>query len=209
MKNIIHTVILFYLALYSRLFPYRLKKKIFMYQRYYHSILLRREFKRVGTPFSIEPPYSINGAQNISIGNNFSSFARLRLDAVETYEGIEYKPEIIIGNNVSCNYDCHIGCVNKIVIGSNVLLASRVFITDHFHGQITQEQLAIPPAQRKLYSKGPVIIEDNVWIGESVSIMPGVTIGKNAVIGANSVVTKDVPSNAVVGGVPAQILKQL
>ena len=65
------------------------------------------------------------------------------------------------------------------------------------------------PLERPLISKGAVVIENNVWVGEGVVIMPGITIGENSIIGANSVVTKDVPKNTVVGGVPAKILKQL
>ena len=60
-----------------------------------------------------------------------------------------------------------------------------------------------------IYRKCPVVIEDNVWIGEKASIMPGVHIGKGAIIAANSVVTHDVPAYAVVAGVPAKIVKQL
>jgi acetyltransferase-like isoleucine patch superfamily enzyme len=66
-----------------------------------------------------------------------------------------------------------------------------------------------PPINRPLISKGPVIIEDNVWIGEGVCITPNVRIGKNAIVGANAVVTKDVPPNTVVAGVPARVIKLL
>ena len=60
---------------------------------------------------------------------------------------------------------------------------------------------------RPMYSKGPVVIEDNVWIGEMVCILPNVRIGKGSIIGANAVVTKDVPANALVGGNPARVIK--
>ena len=60
-----------------------------------------------------------------------------------------------------------------------------------------------------MYSKGPVIIQDNVWIGEKATILPGVTIGEGAIIGANSVVTKDVPAKSLVVGCPAKIVKTL
>ena len=58
-------------------------------------------------------------------------------------------------------------------------------------------------------SKGPVVIENDVWIGEGVCVMPGVRIGRGAVIGANAVVTQDVPANSVVGGVPAKLIRSL
>lgn len=60
-----------------------------------------------------------------------------------------------------------------------------------------------------LISKGPVVIEDNVWIGEHACIMPGTTIGKGSIVGANAVVTKDVPPYSLVGGVPAKLIKTL
>jgi len=176
---------------------------------YTSSLFVKKQFKKCGNNLSIEYPIVSNGLKYISIGDNFSSFARLRLEAFDKHLDNTYTPEIIIGDNVSINYDVHIGCVNKIVIGNNILIASKVFITDHYHGNIDYEALKTPPSLRKVISKGPVIIEDNVWIGEGVAIMPNVRIGKNAIIGANAVVTKDIPANAVVGGIPARIIKFL
>jgi acetyltransferase-like isoleucine patch superfamily enzyme len=82
-----------------------------------------------------------------------------------------------------------------------------VFITDHYHGTTGADDLAIPPLERKLFFKGPVVIEENVWIGEGVAIMPDVTIGKGSVIGANAVVTKSVPPLSVVAGAPAKVIR--
>jgi acetyltransferase-like isoleucine patch superfamily enzyme len=67
--------------------------------------------------------------------------------------------------------------------------------------------LELPPMSRPLVSKGAVIIKDNVWIGEGVAIMPGVTIGENSIIATNAVVTKDIPPNCVAAGVPAKVIK--
>ncbi|MNY78908.1 Galactoside O-acetyltransferase [compost metagenome] len=67
----------------------------------------------------------------------------------------------------------------------------------------------MPPAKRRLYSKGPVIIEDNVWLGEGVVVLPGVTIGENSIVGANAVVTKSIPKNCVAGGNPARIIREI
>jgi len=170
---------------------------------------LSRRFAQVGEGCLIEYPAVTLGEQHIRLGDNFQSYARLRLEAYEKHLENSYCPEIIIGNNVSLNYDCHIACINRITMGNNVLIGSRVHITDHFHGEISPEALAIAPALRKLCSKGPVIIEDNVWIGEGVVVMPNVTIGRNAIVGANAVVTQDVPANCVVGGIPARVIKCL
>jgi len=80
-------------------------------------------------------------------------------------------------------------------------------ITDNAHGASNFDLLSIAPNKRPLYSKGPVIIEDNVWIGEKASIMPDVHIGYGSIVGANAVVTRDVPPYCVVIGNPAKIVK--
>ena len=147
--------------------------------------------------------------ENISIGQNFSALSCFRIETFTSYENRTYNPKLIIGNNVSFNNDCHIGCINRIEIGNNVLGASRIYITDHYHGNITSDDLQYLPGKRPLSSKGPVIIEDNVWIGEGVAILPGVTIGVNSIIGANSVVNKDIPANCVAAGIPARVVKHL
>ena len=149
------------------------------------------------------------GAKNIKVGNNFKCQKRVRIETFLIDKYYQNKPIISIGDNVYINWDCHIGGINKIIIGNNVLIGSKVMIIDHQHGEITNEALKLPPAIRPLYSKGPVIISDNVWIGEGTAIMPNVTIGKNSIIGANSVVTKDIPDNCVVAGIPARIIKYL
>ncbi|MEO6631150.1 MAG: acyltransferase [Mucilaginibacter sp.] len=158
---------------------------------------------------NIEYPIMLHGGRYISVGKNFGVKGRLRLEAIDTFLTQSFQPEVIFGKNVFINYDCHIASINKIIIGNDVLIGSRVLITDHFHGEISSGALTLAPSLRELTSKGPVIVEDNVWIGEGAVIMPNVTIGQNAIIGANSVVTKDIPANSVVAGIPARIIKTL
>ena len=173
------------------------------------SLVVRKSLAKSGNNFSIQYPADIIGEKYICVGDNFNSFGRLRLEAYDKHLENQYEPSITIGDNVSINFDCHIGCVNRIVIGNNVLFASKIFITDHMHGEINAEALSTPPSMRKVISKGPVIIEDNVWIGEGVAIMPNVTIGRNSIIGANSVVTCSIPPNAVAAGIPARVIRIL
>jgi acetyltransferase-like isoleucine patch superfamily enzyme len=167
------------------------------------------EFYHLGSNYNFPEQIIIKNPQYISIGSHFSSLYNLRIEAWDAYMGELFHPEIIIGNNVSFNSDVHIGCINKVVIGDNVLLASKIYISDHSHGRAVAEDIGVAPNQRRLYSKGPVVIEHDVWIGENVSILPNVTIGANAIIGANSVVTRDVPANAIVAGNPARIIRML
>lgn len=168
-----------------------------------------KKFARIGSNSFIMRKIRVLGGENITIGDNFYCYWGQRIETYSQHNGVTFLPQIIIGNNVSFNPDCHIAAINHIELHDGVLLASRVFITDHFHGDTTSESLKTPPQERLLSTKGAVIIKKNVWLGEGVAVMPGVTIGENAVIGANSVVTKDIPDNAVAAGVPARVIKQL
>ena len=94
-------------------------------------------------------------------------------------------------------------------IGKNLLTGRWVTITDNAHGTTNLCDVQVAPATRKLYSKGDVIIGNDVWIGDKATILPGVTIGNGAIIAANAVVTKDVPAYTVVGGNPAKIIKTI
>lgn len=167
------------------------------------------EFKNAGGNIFFAFPLYLHGGKYISLGENFSCDQRLRLDAWDEFLGDKFTPKIIIGDNVSIQKDCHIGAIDKIVIGNNVLLASKVYISDHSHGEITKEALRLAPSKRKLYSKGPVVIENNVWLGEGVVVLPNLIIGENSIVGANSVVTKSIPKNSVVAGNPARIIRIL
>ena len=167
---------------------------------------MKKSLKNIGANSYFSYPVFIRGEQYIEIGNDFRCGLRLRLDALPY---LDLEPRILIGNNVNINDDCHIACVNKLVIEDNVLIASKVYISDHSHGDITFKSLQIEPNKRPITSKGPVWIEKNVWIGEGVAILANVRIGIGAIIGANSVVTKDVPAYSVVAGAPAKIIKSL
>jgi acetyltransferase-like isoleucine patch superfamily enzyme len=163
--------------------------------------------KLIGHNFNLGKDYHILSSQYIEISDNFIAGVRFRIEAWDGYYDQKFFSKIKIGNKVIFNTDIHIGCNNKIDIGNNCLFGSRIYITDHHHGVPTPEMLKIAPKDIPLSSKGPVIIKDNVWVGEGVAIMPNVTDGENSIIATNALVTKDVPANCVDAGVPAKVIK--
>lgn len=198
---------------FGRLFSFKIINVVFSKISFFlncvYSGSKTSQLKKRGKRILFHRTSTLTGLKNIEIGNYFYAGKRLRIEAIEKYDGGTYYPKVQIGNNVKIEDDCHIACINHILIENNVLIAGRVFITDHFHGSIEPSSLKLPPSRRLLFSKGPVVINDNVWIGEGVVILPNVTVGKNTIIGANSVVTKSVPGNSVIAGNPAKCIKQL
>ena len=150
------------------------------------------------------------GEEYIYIGEGTHIGEHCILTAWErTCAGGDFHPEIRIGKNCSIGEYNHITSTNRIVIGDNLLTGRWVTITDNSHGETDYATLQIPPILRIVTSKGPVVIGNNVWIGDKATILPGVTIGDGVVVAANSVVTKDVPEYCVVAGNPAKIIKNV
>lgn len=169
---------------------------------------MSRLFKSFGRDSYLHRPFNWHDLHNVSIGNKVSIGSGTTLTSwklTPNHNG----GQIIIDDYVSIGEDAHITATTLIHIGKNVLTGKKVLITDNAHGESSAELLDIAPIKRPLYSKGPVYIEDNVWIGEKASIMPGVRIGKGSIIAANSVVTKDIPSYCVAAGIPAKVIKQI
>ena len=99
--------------------------------------------------------------------------------------------------------------MKSVKIGNDVLFASNVFISDHTHGSYSgdmQSNPLQPPNEREIVC-GNVEIGDKVWIGENVAVLLGVSIGESSIIGANSVVTKDIPAFSIAVGSPARVIK--
>jgi acetyltransferase-like isoleucine patch superfamily enzyme len=202
----IHKIITFFIKYFNFIYSYKSSLRITHVKNLLYSYWVKINFKKCGHGFFITKPSFFKGMEFTEIGDNFNSLYGLRIECWSLYNEKKYNPVLIIGNNVILNFNVHIACINFIKIGNNVLFASNIFITDHFHGDSTNFNM--PPVKKNLFSKGPVIIEDNVWIGENVSIMPNVKIGMGSIIGANSVVTKSFPANSIIGGVPAKIISK-
>ncbi|WP_207426618.1 sugar O-acetyltransferase [Pedobacter sp. SYSU D00535] len=126
----------------------------------------------------------------------------------------DYGKHISLGSNVIININCTFVDCNKITIGNNVLIASNVQIYTATHPVPLVERIVDDWDESsglpyfRTYAL-PVSIEDNVWIGGGVVILPGVTIGRNSVIGAGSVVTKSIPENCVAVGNPCRIIREI
>lgn len=113
----------------------------------------------------------------------------------------DFGKNITIGKNVFFNTGCSFQDRGGIRIGNGSMVGMNVVIATLNHG--------LPLETRNITYSSPVIIGENVWIGSNATILPGVTIGDNSVVGAGAVVTKDVPENTVVAGVPAKVVKKI
>lgn len=155
----------------------------------------------------IRLPIDVRGKKGINFGKNLTTGKYCRLESFSK----DGNKTLFFGTNVQINDFVHINALKKVKIGDNVLIASKVFITDLEHGSYKGDEYDSVPdsiVKDRDLSSHDVIIEDNVWIGEMVSILPGVTIGKNSIIGSNSVVTKSIPENCIAVGNPAKIVKK-
>jgi acetyltransferase-like isoleucine patch superfamily enzyme len=114
---------------------------------------------------------------------------------------INYGKHTRIGKNVFINFDCVFLDLGGITIEDNVLIGPKVSLLSEGHGITVESRQSLIPK--------PILIKKNAWIGANATILPGVTIGENAIVAAGAVVSKDVPDNTIVGGVPAKIIKQI
>lgn len=187
------------------LYPYNVYKFIRSRRNILRSLWLRNSFKECpndvyfGKIGHIENPDCISLGHRIAFGDHFYLYANKTTGTT--------LPQINIGDGCWFGADNHITATIQVRIGMNLLTGKRVTISDNNHGDTSMESLIIAPNKRKVTNKGPVIIGNNVWIGENAIILSGVSIGDGAVIAANTVVTKDVPPYAVVGGSPGRIIK--
>ena len=113
----------------------------------------------------------------------------------------DYGQNIIIGKNVLLNTSCHFQDQGGITIGDGAQIGHNVVLATLNH--------AMSPSRRGTMVPAPIHIGKNVWIGSNAAILPGVTIGDGAIVAAGAVVTRDVPENAIVGGVPARVIRHL
>ena len=122
---------------------------------------------------------------------------------LDTDTTVECSGVLNIGERVIFGHHCTIGCKERIEIGDDCLLAEMVSIRDHDHNF---ERLDVP-IRTQGATCAPVIIGRDVWLGAKVTVLKGVTIGDGAIVGANAVVTRDIPPRAIAVGIPARVVK--
>lgn len=157
-------------------------------------VLVAVGLRRPDMPYFVSPRALIT-APHLEIGDGAH---------IGDYVVINTTARVRIGKNSQLNYFNVITGEGDVLIGDNVMIAPHVMISSAEHDFVQTEK---PMRFAGSFSRGPVVIEDNVWIGANVTITDAVRIGHDAVVGANSVVTHDVAPYDIVVGVPARVLK--
>jgi lipopolysaccharide O-acetyltransferase len=166
------------------------------------SLLAAGAFSRFGRRSILEPPARLLGEARIALGDRVYFGAGSWLQALP--DGANRSVAISIANGVSSAGGCVISAVRSVVIEEDVLLARNVYISDHIH---KYTDTALPVLAQGCDKIAPVRICRGAWLGQNVVVCPGTTIGRGAVIGANSVVTRSIPEFSVAAGAPARVVK--
>jgi acetyltransferase-like isoleucine patch superfamily enzyme len=163
----------------------------------------RRLFTRAGWRWRTDGPLFLGGGLELQIGRrgriDFGRFVWLGHGTkIRCHEGT-----VEIGAKTVLGQECTISAYELVRIGAQCVIADRAMFIDFDHGVVEVER---PIRKQGIYTR-PVEVGSNVWIGYGACILRGVRVGDNAIVGTNCVVTKDVPANAVVAGVPARIVR--
>ncbi len=177
---------------------FKVKRKIAIL---FSSFTFRISFKKFGIKSGIFKPDILQGMKYIEVGDRVVIQPGLWALALKIDN---HNPILNIGDDVYIGRFFHIVSVRRVVIEKDVLIADKVYISDNLH---EYKDIQIPVSQQPVIFKGDVVIKEGAWIGENVSII-GACIGRNSVVAANSVVTKDIPDYSVCAGVPAKIIKK-
>lgn len=201
---------LFILGQYLNLiFPSSIFNKLISIGEWIYTGFMTRNFHKWGHSSKMGFHVHVHGEKYISVLDDVYIGSGTAITAFPEYEG-DLRNKILIGHKCMIGTNCHITAINGICIGEGLRTGMNVLISDNSHGNTSDiSSLNLHPNLRPLYSKGPIKIGKNVWIGEKASIMAGVTIGDGAIIGANAVVTHDILPYSIAAGCPAKIIKQL
>lgn len=167
------------------------------------SLLIAGSFAQFGRRTVIMLPVRLSGEKRIALGDNIYIGTNSWLQTLA--DGDNTAAALSIGSGTSMSGGCVLSAVRQIIIEDNVLFARNVYIADHSH---RYDELGVPVVAQGVTQIEPVVIRSGAWLGQNVVVCPGVTIGRGAVIGANSVVTHDVPDYCIAAGAPARVLKK-
>lgn len=159
-------------------------------------------FAEFGAGSRILLPTRISGAKHMSIGSGVLIGAGSWLIVPQQFEP---GPNIVLGDRVRIN-TTSISAVHRVELEEGVAVARGCYISDHSHGFA---DAGIPIRDQPIDRVAPVLIRRGAWLGQNVVVLPGVTIGRGAVVGANSVVRSDIPDRTVVAGSPARVIREL
>ena len=193
-------------------YPFKMRQRIIEYKNIIYTLWISNFIGHFGEHSRICYPCDLQGGgqKNVSIGNHTIIQGSTIIGCWTKYEKQEFQnASITVGDHCCIGEYNHITACNKVSIGNGLLTGRYVLISDNSHGGFSEEEAMIEPLKRDLKSKGEVVIGNNVWIGDKVSVLSGVHIGNNVIVAANAVVTKDIPDNCMVAGVPARIIKKL
>ena len=172
-----------------------------------HNILLTITdeclYGHIGKRSKILKPMRIIGKRRIYIGNDVTILNLARIETIRVWGGKLLNGKLFIGDGTSIEQCCHIIAAKNVEIGKGCVFSAYVYVSDCSHGYMPEKEIM----QTHLEIK-PVKVGDYCFIGIGTCIMPGVNIGSHVVVGANSVVTHDIPDYMMVAGSPARIIKK-
>jgi acetyltransferase-like isoleucine patch superfamily enzyme len=174
----------------------RLKTRLF-------TLLLSSQFKEFGAGSRITPPFRFYGLNEMSFGEKIMVNRDCWIQTIPGGER-ENAAKLIIGSHVGIGMGAHISAAKQVLIEEYVFMARNVHIADHAHAF---ENIDIPIMRQGINRIAPVTIGRETWLGQNVVVLPGASIGKHCVIGANSVVNSSIPDFSVAVGAPARVVK--
>ena len=184
--------------------PYWIKKLYLKYAHYYTRNFIEPRCEVLGEYEMIMKPWHLKvSGSNIRIGKCFTAIGEpMHPVEIGVWGREPNQGHIRIGDYVLLSPGVRISASDKIVIGDSVMMANGCYITD-------SDWHTLYDRTRRSKKAHPVELEDNVWLGDGATVLKGVTIGKNSVVAARSVVTRNVPANSVVAGNPARVIREL
>lgn len=172
-----------------------LVKKIYYYVQFaVRYLLYNNRFRHIGIHSIVKRPIRILGGKKILIGDYVIILDGLRIEALTRYNQQRFSPELVIEDGVRIGQNVHIVCAERVILHKDVSVGPYTMINDSKHGYNRPD---LPLYQQDIQTK-PIEIGEGTIIGMGVCILPGVTIGRHCFIGANTVVSKNIPDNSIV-----------